>query len=99
VDVHAWGEKVVTLGYGDLFHSGEDQAYTATFSGTSSAAPIVVGAVASLQGAALAAGQGPIDPRALRALLSSTGTPQASGTQRIGSLPDLRGALPRLLAR
>ncbi|HEX8819896.1 MAG TPA: S8 family peptidase [Archangium sp.] len=99
VDVHAWGEQVVTLGYGDLFSSGENRSYTATFSGTSSASPIVVGAVASLQGAALAAGQGPLEPRALRDLLSSTGTPQASGTKRIGSLPDLRGALPRLLAR
>jgi subtilisin family serine protease len=98
VDVHAWGEKVVSTGYGDLSGSGENQAYTATFGGTSSAAPIVVGAVASLQGAANAAGQGPIDPRALRELLSATGTPQDSGTQRIGSQPDLRNALPRLLA-
>ena len=99
VDVHAWGEKVVTLGYGDLFHSGEDQAYTASFSGTSSAAPIVVGAVASLQGAAQAAGQGSVEPRALRELLSRTGTPQASGEKRIGSQPDLRSALPQLLER
>ncbi|HLM45713.1 MAG TPA: S8 family peptidase [Myxococcaceae bacterium] len=99
VDVHAWGEKVVTLGYGDLFHSGEDQAYTASFSGTSSAAPIVVGAVASLQGASQAAGQGSVEPRALRELLSRTGTPQASGEKRIGSQPDLRSALPQLLER
>src|SRR5690242_4382445 len=69
VDVHAWGEKVVTLGYGDLSASGEDRAYTDSFSGTSSAAPIVVGAVANLQGIANAANRGPIDPRALRELL------------------------------
>ncbi|WP_239470323.1 S8 family peptidase [Archangium violaceum] len=99
VDVHAWGEKVVTLGFGDLFDSGENQWYTASFGGTSSAAPIVVGAVASLQGAANAAGLGPIPPRALRDLLRTTGTPQASSTKRIGSLPNLREAIPQLLAR
>ncbi len=99
VDVHAWGEKVVTLGYGDLSGSGEDQAYTDTFGGTSSAAPIVVGAVASLQGAANVAGLGAIDPRVLRELLRATGTPQGASTKQIGPQPDLRGALPRLLAR
>lgn len=99
VDVHAWGEKVVTLGYGDLSAAGENRAYTATFSGTSSAAPIVVGAVANLQGIAHAVGKGPLEPRALRELLRATGTPQAAGTKRIGSQPDLRGAIPELLAR
>jgi serine protease len=98
VDVHAWGEKVVTLGYGDLSGSGENQAYTATFGGTSSAAPIVAGAVASLQGAANVAGLGSIDPRLLRDVLRSTGTPQDSSKKQIGPQPDLRGALPRLLA-
>jgi hypothetical protein len=99
VDVHAWGEKVVTLGYGDLSASGENRSYTATFSGTSSAAPMVVGAVADLQGIANAAGKGPIDPRALRELLRATGTPQSSSTKQIGPRPNLRDAIPQLLAR
>lgn len=99
VDVHAWGEKVVTLGYGDLSAAGEDRAYTAHFSGTSSAAPIVVGAVADLQGIAHAVGLGPVEPRALRELLRATGTPQAPDAKRIGSQPDLRTAIPALLAR
>ncbi len=99
VDVHAWGEKVVSLGYGDLSGSSENQAYTATFGGTSSAAPIVVGAVASLQGAANAAGLGPVDPRLLREVLRATGTPQDSSEKQIGPQPDLRNALPRLLTR
>jgi serine protease len=98
VDVHSWGEKVVTLGYGDLAGANENRAYTATFSGTSSAAPIVAGAVAALQGAALASGQGPVRPREMRELLRVTGTPQ-TGTRHIGPQPDLRRALPRLLAR
>ncbi len=99
VDVHAWGEKVVSLGYGDLSGTSENQAYTATFGGTSSAAPIVVGAVASLQGAANAAGLGPVDPRLLREVLRATGTPQDSSEKQIGPQPDLRNALPRLLTR
>jgi subtilisin family serine protease len=99
VDLHAWGEKVVTLGYGDLSGSGEDRWYTDTFSGTSSAAPIVVGAVANLQGIANANGMGPLEPRALRELLRATGTPQASSSKQIGPMPDLRGAIPELLAR
>lgn len=99
VDVHAWGEKVVTLGYGDLSASGENRAYTAHFSGTSSAAPIVVGAVADLQGIAHAVGLGPVEPRALRELLRATGTPQAPGAKGIGSQPDLRTAIPALLGQ
>ncbi|PTL83360.1 S8 family peptidase [Vitiosangium sp. GDMCC 1.1324] len=99
VDVQGWGEKVVTLGYGDLSAAGENRWYTASFSGSSSAAPMVVGAVADLQGVANAAGKGPIDPRALRELLRATGTPQASSTKQIGPLPDLRSAIPQVLAR
>ncbi|KFA89135.1 S8 family peptidase [Archangium violaceum] len=99
VDVHAWGEKVVTLGYGDLSSAGENQSYTGNFSGTSSAAPIVVGAVANLQGIANATGKGPLEPRALRALLRATGTPQASSTKQIGPMPNLRQAIPQLLGQ
>ncbi|MCY1082785.1 S8 family peptidase [Archangium lansingense] len=100
VDLHAWGENVVTLGYGDLSGtwSGEDRWYTDSFSGTSSAAPIVVGAVANLQGVANASGKGPLEPRALRELLRATGTPQESNTKQIGPLPNLRDAIPQLLA-
>ncbi|WP_375768739.1 S8 family serine peptidase [Archangium gephyra] len=99
VDLHAWGENVVTLGYGDLSGSAEDRWYTGSFSGTSSAAPIVVGAVANLQGIAHATGMGPLEPRALRELLRATGTPQSSSSKQIGSMPDLRGAIPQLLSR
>ncbi|HEX5754554.1 MAG TPA: S8 family peptidase [Archangium sp.] len=99
VDVYAWGEKVVTLGYGDLSSAGEDRWYTGTFSGTSSAAPIVVGAVANLQGIANAAGKGPLEPRALRELLRATGTPQATDAKQIGTMPNLREAIPQLLTK
>jgi len=54
VDVQGWGSGVATTGYGDLFAPGGDptRAYTENFSGTSSASPIVAGAVASIQGIA-----------------------------------------------
>ncbi|MFP2927545.1 S8 family peptidase, partial [Pyxidicoccus sp. 3LG] len=97
VDVHGWGEQVTSMGYGDLFASGEDQYYTGTFSGTSSASPIVTGAAASLQGVSIASGRGAIDPRALRQLLAATGTPQAASSQNIGPLPDLRRAINQLV--
>jgi serine protease len=96
VDVHGWGEQVVSMGYGDLFASGEDQYYTGTFSGTSSASPIVTGAAASLQGVAIASGRGALAPRDVRRILVETGTPQAVSSQNIGSLPDLRQAIGRL---
>lgn len=94
VDCQGWGREVVTTGYGDLYAgSSEDDWYTDSFSGTSSASPIVTGAVAVLQGIAKAAGKllGPID---VRTRLRTTGTAQQSSpaaplSQRIGSQPDL----------
>jgi hypothetical protein len=97
VDVHGWGEQVATMGYGDLFASGEDQYYTGSFSGTSSASPIVTGAAASLQGVSLASGRGALDPRAVRQILAETGTPQAASSQNIGRLPNLRQAISRVI--
>ncbi|WNZ64073.1 S8 family serine peptidase [Myxococcus sp. MxC21-1] len=96
-DVHGWGENVVTLGYGDRFNGGsENTYYTATFSGTSSASPIITGAAASLQGALQARGRFPLSPLALRDVLSSTGSAQAPDARRIGPRPNLRAALNRL---
>jgi len=58
VHLRAWGSNVVTTGYGDLFApagppgSGVNplRAYTATYGGTSAAAPQIAGCVAILQG-------------------------------------------------
>ncbi len=99
VDVHAWGERVYTLGYGDAFGAsyGEDQYYTSSFSGTSSASPIVVGAAASAQGVALANGRR-LTSAQMRALLRGTGTPQGTDARQIGPLPNLGEALPRVIA-
>ncbi|MCY1021608.1 S8 family peptidase [Pyxidicoccus sp. MSG2] len=99
VDVHGWGERVASMGYGDLFGStlGVNQYYTATFSGTSSASPIVTGAAASAQGVALANGSR-LTSVQMRGLLRSSGTAQAADTRQIGPLPDLRKVLPKVIS-
>lgn len=52
--LNAWGDSVATLGYGKLQDkSGEDRDYTNTYSGTSSATPLVTGALSVIQGYAI----------------------------------------------
>ncbi len=102
VDVQGWGREVTTTGYGDLQGGpDEDLWYTNRFSGTSSASPIVVGAVACLQGALRGANKPLLSPATARDLLRNTGSPQQSAparpvTQRIGNRPDLKSALTAL---
>ena len=101
VDCQGWGREVTTTGYGDLQGgSNHDLWYTDTFSGTSSASPIVVGALGCLQGILKANNQTPLTPQAARRLLRSTGSPQQDApgrprTQRIGNRPDLREMIQR----
>ncbi|MEQ8766349.1 MAG: FG-GAP-like repeat-containing protein [Planctomycetota bacterium] len=96
VDVHAWGESVVTLGYGDLAAvngpTDFDQLYTSTFAGTSSASAIVAGTVAALEGIHRQAWGGrPMQPDSLRQLMRSTGVESANPrTDKIGTQPDIR---------
>lgn len=98
VDAQGWGREVTTTGYGDLQGgASEDLWYTDQFSGTSSASPIVVGAVAATQGAMRAKGT-PKTPAQMRQLLRTTGSPQQDApgrpaTQRIGNRPDLRALI------
>lgn len=94
VDVHAWGDGVMTTGYGDVRAGGDDskQFYTRGFSGTSSASAIVAGATAALQGARIGSGMPRLLPSSMRKLLVDTGTPQAASPRNIGPQPDLRTA-------
>jgi hypothetical protein len=97
VDLQAWGERVATTGYGDLFNPGDTlQRYTSGFNGTSSASPIVAAAVLSVQGARIASGAGPLDPVPLRTLLAATGAPQDEcdpPAETIGPFPNIPAAL------
>ncbi|MGW1537381.1 S8 family peptidase, partial [Streptomyces aureus] len=85
VDAQGWGREVTTTGGfwdrpGDLQGGAEEIAwYTDTFSGTSSASPVVVGALAALQGMLKAAGQAPMSSERARVLLRATGSPSAGG--------------------
>lgn len=80
VDAQGWGWEVTSTGYGDL-QGGTDrnQWYTDQFSGTSSASPIVVGALACVQGALRARGRIPLSPARAIELLRATGSPQQDG--------------------
>jgi len=99
VDVQGWGWHVTTLGYGDAQGgTSENRWYTLRFSGTSSASPIVTGAVACLQGRSKAQNGAPLTPAKVRQILKKTGTPQQAGpgvplTQHIGPLPNLPRAM------
>jgi subtilisin family serine protease len=97
LDVQGWGEQVATTGYGDLFDTGtRRKQYTATFGGTSSASPIVTGAVAMIQGALKGKRLAVAKPKEMRQTLTKTGQPQG-GVALIGPLPDTAKALNRLL--
>ncbi len=77
VNVQAWGWHVCTLGYGDAQGGASENVwYTLRFSGTSSASPIVTGAVACMQGRAKAKNGAPLAPDKVRQILMKTGTPQ-----------------------
>ncbi len=94
IDLQGWGASVFSLGYGDFerFADDDDQSYTDTFEGTSSALPMVVAAASALTQAFTSAEGGPPDPTDVRRLLVATGRPQADGVH-VGPLPDVAEAV------
>ncbi len=108
VDCYAWGSDVVTSGYGDLFTGGgPNQTYTADFSNTSAAAPIIGGAALILQGmyqdatrtTNVPAGRR-LAPGQMRAMLAdpATGTRQGRRVRgHIGVMPNLRAIVENTL--
>lgn len=91
LDAMGYGRQVVTTGYGDLHGKGQKgKQYTAKFSGTSSATPVVTGAAVSILGMAKAKGK-TISTVNLRKALRETGTKQKGNTdkERIGNLPNI----------
>ncbi|MCS3512392.1 S8 family peptidase [Pseudomonas grimontii] len=96
VDLFSWGGSVSTTTWSA---ANPTTGYTHTYSGTSSANPIIAGVMASLQGVARAHGLGNIAPKRLREILVETGYPQADGNStQIGVQPDLDAAIKKLLA-
>ena len=98
VDLNGWGGNVGSCGYGDLQGSPEvteDQYYTGSFSGTSSASPIVTGSVIALQGLSKATYGFNLDALTIRTLLAATGTPHSAGGI-VGPRPDILAAFNQL---
>jgi len=94
IDANGWGRNVVSTGYGNLFNPGDvRQHYTAVFSGTSSATPIVTGAIVALRGAAVAqlhpVAAATVNGFTIRSLLRAHGTPISN----IGNRPDAQAML------
>ncbi|QRX84513.1 S8 family serine peptidase [Glaciimonas sp. PAMC28666] len=96
VDLFSWGWNVTTT-----FCDGVDCAddtYTNEFGGTSSANPIIAGAVAQIQSIAFANGLGAIPPKKMRKLLVETGHPLPfpDAARPIGMQPDVVAVVERL---
>ncbi|QQR87307.1 MAG: S8 family serine peptidase [Flavobacteriales bacterium] len=97
IDCFAWGDSVVTAGYGDLdAGTGDNSSYTDAFSGTSSASPIIVVCAALVQGMYEGNTGGRLSPLQMRSILSDPATGTAQGAGRAGNInvmPDLRAIL------
>lgn len=105
IDAQGWGAEVTTSGYGDLQGGNEDLWYTDQFGGTSSASPIVVGAIACVQGIIHNIGENSLGPKQVRELLRNTGltsrqvdAPTRSRTQNIGNRPYLQELIPAAIS-
>lgn len=101
VNVQGWGECVTTTGYGNLAGGANPNLwYTSSFSGTSSASPIVAAAAVAFSSAYEQLNGTSPSPALVRSSLRSTGTPQdltSPGAQpgTIGPLPNLAKALKK----
>jgi hypothetical protein len=99
VNVQGWGEGVMTTGYGTYYSEGPNNNldYRSTFGGTSSASPIVTGAVALIGSMQEEIHNNVMTPAAMRSLLIATGSPQQSGanpvSENIGPRPSIRAAV------
>jgi len=100
IDIQSWGSVVFTLGgNGDFATYGgdDDQRYTSSFSGTSSASALVAGAAAAMQSLSKQLHGVPLTPAQMRKLLTDTGHPPGNGGH-IGPALNLRAAADRLSA-
>lgn len=101
VDLQGWGQNVATLGYWFPVPGApndERQTYTPSFSGTSSATPLVSASVLLTQQRAKALFGGPMSPTEIRRYLRATGNAQGQGQphREIGPQPSMRSAIDRL---
>lgn len=98
VDLQGWGGSVRSTGYGNFYsdpdNSGDATKWYTSFSGTSSASPIVTGAAALMQSIAIQQNGAPMTPAQIRQLLINTGSAQQGTTsEHIGPRPNLAAAI------
>ncbi|MCK4573539.1 MAG: S8 family serine peptidase [candidate division Zixibacteria bacterium] len=91
MDLHGFGSNVYTTGYGDLSGSGAS-SYTRSFSGTSSASPIIAGACAILEGISKSIEGRIMGHNEMRTMLQTWSTPQIPHEFQVGPMPDLYGS-------
>ena len=95
IDCYAWGENVDTC-YSD--NAGSTTLYTGGFNGTSSASPIITGAVLAVQAIAEPSLGYRFSPGQIRYILSNSGTPSNNpAVDRIGVMPNLQAILQDVL--
>jgi hypothetical protein len=91
--INSWGDwSVTTTGYGGLQTISNDRNYTSSFSGTSSATPLTVGALAVLQGYSITKYQNLLGPYWMRDILGYTGGAHGE-TDLIGKQPNVYSAV------
>lgn len=101
VDCYAWGQCIVTAGYGDRngTNNKDDNSYTEIFDATSGATAIIAGVAALVQGWVKARCYQPLSSIQMRTILSDPdkGTIQkeidTQKTDVIGVMPNLRAIL------
>lgn len=98
VDVQAWGQNVLSSGYGDYAQIGGDfNQYYTNFSGTSSATPLVASCAIVLQSYYHVLTGNYMTSQEMRTLLKTTGIPQGSGVAgNIGPIPNMQTAISKL---
>ncbi|WP_413722881.1 S8 family serine peptidase [Sodalis sp. RH23] len=91
--LNSWGDSVVTIGWGDLQNfDPPNRTYTATFSATSSATPLVCGALTVVQGYAIRRLYRPLNAAEMFRIVTLTGGREGEG-QGIGVRPNVTAAL------
>lgn len=96
--LNAWGDSVATLGYGVLQDKpGNDRDYTGNFSGTSSATPLVTGALALIQSYAIEQHHIYLNANQMHLLVMESGYLDATlpynDVLPMGARPNVHGAL------
>ncbi|MGJ7550959.1 S8 family serine peptidase [Pseudomonas alloputida] len=96
--LNAWGDSVTTLSYGDLQdRPGDDRDYTDNYGGTSSATPMVTGALALIQSYAMEQHHLYLNAEQMHLLVMASGYDDASesGSEVLpmGARPNVQGAL------